>query len=68
MGTNGDEIGEESHLKGQVSEEISHHTTTCTTVHGRMERRLLFCPLPVKRPPFLHTNSEFDVLGLVGFI
>jgi hypothetical protein len=68
MGSNGDKNSEESCLERQLLELCAGHTTSRTTSHDRMKGRLLFCPPPVKRPSFLHTNSEFNVLGLVGFV
>jgi hypothetical protein len=68
MGSNGDEIGEECRLERQLSELCAGHTTSRTTSQGHMKGRLLFCLPLVKPPSFLHTNSEFNVLGLVGFV
>jgi hypothetical protein len=68
VGTIGDEIGEESRLERQLSKLFARQTTAEMTACGRMERRLLFWPPLVKRSPILHTNSGFDVLGLVGFL
>ena len=64
VGSNVDEISEVSRLEGQLLEMSPRQMTTC----GHLERRLSVCPPPVKRTPFLRTNSEFNVLGLVGLV